>query len=179
MIEQMLPWYELAHGMRYSCLRYFNACGATPERGEDHDPEIHLIPLVLQVAAGKRANIKIFGTDYDTRDGSCIRDYIHISDLGRAHVLALAPLAERSRNFNLGSGDGFTVREVIEAARKVTGHPIPVVEEPRRAGDPPIMIGDGRRARAELGWAPRYPTLEQMIGSAWDWHQRHPNGYRS
>jgi UDP-glucose 4-epimerase len=179
MIEQMLPWYELAHGMRYSCLRYFNACGATPERGEDHDPEIHLIPLILQVAAGKRANIKIFGTDYDTRDGSCIRDYIHISDLGRAHVLALAPLAQRSRNFNLGSGDGFTVREVIEAARKVTGHPIPVVEEPRRAGDPPIMIGDGRRARAELGWAPRYPTLEQMIGSAWDWHQRHPNGYTS
>ena len=179
MIEQMLPWYEQAHGIRFACLRYFNACGATPERGEDHDPEIHLIPLILQVAAGKRANVKIFGTDYDTRDGTCIRDYIHISDLGRAHVLALAPLAERSRNFNLGSGDGFTVREVIEAARAVTGHSIPVVEEPRRAGDPPIMIADSRRARAELGWAPRYPTLEQIIGSAWDWHQRHPRGYRS
>jgi UDP-glucose 4-epimerase len=179
MIEQMLPWYELAHGIRSACMRYFNACGATPERGEDHDPEIHLIPLILQVAAGKRANIKIFGTDYETRDGTCIRDYIHISDLGRAHVLALAPLAERSRSFNLGTGDGFTVREVIEAARKVTGHPIPAVEEPRRAGDPPIMIGDGRRAREELGWTPRYPQLEQIIGSAWAWHQRHPQGYTS
>jgi UDP-glucose 4-epimerase len=179
MIEQMLPWYELAHGVRYACMRYFNACGATPERGEDHDPEIHLLPLILQVAAGKRAHIKIFGTDYDTRDGTCIRDYIHISDLGRAHVLALAPLAERSRNFNLGNGDGFTVREIIEAARRVTGHPIPAVEEPRRAGDPPIMIGDSRRARAELGWEPRYPTIEQIIASAWDWHQRHPSGYSS
>jgi UDP-glucose 4-epimerase len=179
MIEQMLPWYELAHGIRFACMRYFNACGATPERGEDHDPEIHLIPLILQVAAGARANIKIFGTDYQTRDGTCIRDYVHISDLARAHVLALEPLGERSRSFNLGSGDGFTVREVIEAARKVTGHRIPVIEEPRRAGDPPIMIGDSRRARAELGWAPRYPELEQIIGSAWDWLQRHPNGYSS
>lgn len=177
MIEQMLPWYEEAHGIRYTCLRYFNACGATPDRGEDHDPEIHLIPLILQVAAGKRDSIKIFGTDYDTRDGSAIRDYIHISDLGRAHVLALAPLAERSRNFNLGIGDGFTVREVIEAARAVTGHPIPAVEEPRRAGDPPIMIADSRRARAELGWEPRYPAIEQIIRSAWEWHQAHPRGY--
>jgi UDP-glucose 4-epimerase len=177
MIEQLLPWYELAHGMRYSCMRYFNAAGATPERGEDHDPEIHLIPLILQVAAGKRANIKIFGTDYDTRDGSCIRDYIHISDLARAHVLALGPLAERSRNFNLGSSAGFTVREVVEAARKITRHPIPVAEEPRRAGDPPVMIGDGRRARAELGWEPRYLTIESIIASAWDWHQRYPHGY--
>ncbi len=179
MVEQMLPWYEHAHGIRSSCMRYFNACGATPERGEDHDPEIHLIPLILQVAAGKRENIKIFGTDYDTRDGSAIRDYIHISDLGRAHVLALEPLAERSRNFNLGNGDGFTVREVIEAARKVTGHPIPAVEEPRRAGDPPIMIGDSSRIRSELGWEPRYPTLEDIIGSAWKWHQEHPKGYAS
>jgi UDP-glucose 4-epimerase len=179
MVEQMLPWYEQAHGIRFACLRYFNACGATPERGEDHDPEIHLIPLILQVAAGKRANVKIFGTDYDTRDGTCIRDYVHISDLGRAHVLALAPLATRSRNFNLGNGDGFTVREVVEAAQAVTGRAIPVVEEPRRAGDPPIMIADTRRARVELGWAPRYPALEQIIASAWEWHQRHPNGYAS
>jgi UDP-glucose 4-epimerase len=179
MIEQMLPWYELAYGIRSSCMRYFNACGATPEHGEDHDPEIHLVPLILQVAAGKRPSIKIFGTDYDTRDGTCIRDYIHISDLARAHVLALAPLAERSRDYNLGNGDGFTVREVIEAARKVTGRSILAVEEPRRAGDPPILIGDSRRARAELGWSPRYPTLEQIIGSAWEWHQRHPHGYAS
>lgn len=179
MIEQMLPWYELAHGIRYSCMRYFNACGATPTRGEDHDPEIHLIPLILQVAMGKRDNIKIYGTDYDTRDGSAIRDYVHISDLGRAHVLALEPLAERSRNFNLGNGDGFTVREVIGAARRVTGHAIPAIEEPRRAGDPPVMIGDSRRARAELGWTPRFPDIEQIIQTAWDWHQSHPNGYHS
>ena len=178
MIEQMLPWYELAHGVRSSCMRYFNACGATPTRGEDHDPEIHLIPLILQVAQGKRENIKIYGTDYDTRDGTAIRDYVHISDLGRAHVLALVPLADRSRNFNLGNGDGFTVREVIDAARRVTGHPIPAIEEPRRAGDPPIMIGDSRRARAELGWAPRFPDIQQIIQTAWDWHQTHPNGYR-
>lgn len=177
MIEQMLPWYEQAHGIRSSCMRYFNACGATPERGEDHDPEIHLIPLILQVAMGKRVNIKIFGTDYDTHDGTCIRDYVHISDLGRAHVLALEPLGQRSRNFNLASNDGFTVREVIEAARKVTGHAIPAVEEPRRAGDPPVMIGDSRRAREELGWAPRYPSIESIIQSAWDWHTRFPQGY--
>jgi UDP-glucose 4-epimerase len=177
MIEQMLPWYEQAHGIRYACMRYFNACGATPQHGEDHDPEIHLIPLILQVAAGRREQINIFGTDYDTRDGTCIRDYIHISDLARAHVLALAPLAERSRNFNLGNGDGFTVREVIEAVRRVTGHPIPAVEQPRRAGDPAIMIGDSRRARSELGWQPRYPALDQIVGSAWEWHRRHPNGY--
>jgi UDP-glucose 4-epimerase len=179
MIEMMLPWYELAHGIRYSCMRYFNACGATPARGEDHDPEIHLLPLILQVAMGKREHIKIYGTDYDTRDGTAIRDYVHISDLARAHVLALAPLAERSRNFNLGNGDGFTVREVIEAARRVTGHPIPAIEQPRRAGDPPIMIGDSRRARSELGWAPRFPDIQQIIQTAWDWHQAHPNGYRS
>ncbi len=177
MIEQMLPWYEQAHGLHSSCMRYFNACGATPERGEDHDPEIHLIPLILQVAMGKRANVKIFGTDYDTPDGTCIRDYVHISDLGRAHVLALEPLSERSRNFNLANGDGFTVREVIEAARKVTGHAIPAMEEPRRAGDPPVMIGDSRRAREELGWAPRYPNIESIIQSAWDWHTRFPQGY--
>ena len=177
MIEQMLPWYEQAYGIRYSCMRYFNACGATPERGEDHEPEIHLIPLILQVAMGKRPHIKIFGTDYDTRDGTCIRDYIHISDLGRAHVLALAPLEQRSRNFNLANGDGFTVREVIEAARKVTGKAITVVEERRRAGDPPVMIGDSRRARAELGWEPRYRAIESIIQSAWDWHLRYPQGY--
>jgi UDP-glucose 4-epimerase len=177
MIEQMLPWYELAHGIHHTCLRYFNASGATAQHGEDHAPEIHLIPLILQVAAGKRDHIKIFGTDYDTPDGTCIRDYIHISDLGRAHVLALEPLAQRSRNFNLGNGAGFTVREVIDAARKATGHPIPAVAEPRRAGDPPIMIADSRRVRAELGWGPRYPSIEAIIASAWDWHQRYPHGY--
>lgn len=179
MIEQMLPWYEHAHGIRSASMRYFNACGATAEHGEDHDPEIHLIPLILQVALGQRAQIKIFGTNYDTRDGTCIRDYIHISDLARAHVLALKPLAERSCAFNLGNGDGFTVREVIEAARRVTGHPIPTHEEARRAGDPPIMIGDCRRARTELGWEPRYPHIDQIIATAWAWHQRYPHGYAS
>lgn len=177
MIEQMLPWYEQAHGIRYSCMRYFNAAGATPRCGEDHEPEIHLLPLVLQVAMGKRTHATIFGGDYDTRDGTCVRDYIHISDLGRAHVLALAPLESRSCNYNLANGDGFTVREVIAAARAVTGQPIPVVLEPRRAGDPPVMIGDSRRARAELGWSPRYPTIESIIQSAWDWHIAHPHGY--
>jgi len=177
MIEQMLPWYEHAYGIHHTCLRYFNAAGATPERGEDHAPEIHLIPLILEVAAGKRAHISIYGDDYDTPDGTCIRDYIHISDLGRAHVLALEPLARRSRNFNLANGAGFSVREVIEAARRATGHPIPAVVEPRRAGDPPIMIGDSRRVREKLGWEPRYPTIESIIASAWDWHRRHPNGY--
>lgn len=177
MIEQMMPWYEQAHGIRYATMRYFNACGATAEHGEDHAPEIHLIPLILQVALGQRDHISIFGTDYDTRDGTCIRDYIHISDLARAHVLALAPLAERSRAFNLGNGDGFTVREVIAAARAVTGHAIPAIERDRRAGDPPIMIGDSRRVRAELGWEPRYPRIESIIATAWDWHQRHPRGY--
>lgn len=179
MVEQLLPWYEQAHGLRSCCLRYFNACGATASRGEDHDPEIHLIPLILQVAAGKRSHIKIYGTDYDTPDGSPIRDYIHISDLGRAHVLALKPLAERSQNYNLANGAGFSVREVIEAARQVTGREIQVVEAERRAGDPPVMIGDSSLIRAELGWEPRYADLKSIIASAWEWHQKHPQGYAS
>lgn len=179
MVEQLLPWYEQAHGLHSSCLRYFNACGATALHGEDHDPEIHLIPLILQVAAGKRPHIMIYGTDYDTPDGSPIRDYIHISDLGRAHVLALKPLAERSQNYNLANGEGFSVREVIEAAREVTGHAIPVVEAERRAGDPPIMIGDSSRIKAELGWEPHYRDLKSIIASAWEWHQKHPKGYKS
>jgi UDP-glucose 4-epimerase len=160
-------------------LRYFNACGATPLHGEDHEPEIHLIPLILQVAAGKRDHITIYGTDYETPDGSPIRDYIHISDLGRAHVLALKPLSERSQNYNLANGKGFSVREVIEAAREVTGHAIPVVEAERREGDPPIMIGDSSRIKAELGWEAHYRDLKAIIASAWEWHQSHPKGYES
>lgn len=179
MVEQLLPWYEQAYGLHSCCLRYFNACGATALHGEDHDPEIHLIPLILQVAADKRPHIKVYGTDYDTPDGSPIRDYIHISDLGRAHVLALKPLAERSQNYNLANGKGFSVREVIEAARQVTGRQITVVEVERRAGDPPIMIGDSSRIKAELGWEPHYRDLKSIIASAWEWHQKHPQGYAS
>jgi UDP-glucose 4-epimerase len=166
-----------AHGLAAASLRYFNVAGASGELGEDHEPETHLIPLVLQAAAGVRDHIKVFGTDYPTRDGTAVRDYIHVEDLGAAHLLALDGLtAGEHEIYNLGTGDGYTVREVIEAARRVTGREIDVRDEQRRAGDPPELVADPARARAELGWAPER-GLEAMIADAWGWHQAHPDGY--
>jgi UDP-glucose 4-epimerase len=166
-----------AHGLAAASLRYFNVAGASGHLGEDHEPETHLIPLVLQAAAGKRDHITVMGTDYATRDGSAVRDYIHIEDLGEAHLLALDRLEPGVHKVvNLGTGDGYTVREVIEAARRVTGREIPAVEEERRPGDPPELVADPARAREELGWAPRR-GLDEMIADAWAWHQAHPGGY--
>jgi UDP-glucose 4-epimerase len=178
LVEQMLTWFNRIHGLRYASLRYFNAAGATEERGEAHQPESHLIPLVLQVAMGNREAVSIFGTDYPTPDGSCIRDYIHLSDLAAAHLLALNAMESRDRLiYNLGSGSGFSVREVIEVARKITGHAIPAKESPRRPGDPAILVASSDKIRKELGWKPRYPDLETIIESAWRWMQQHPDGY--
>ncbi|MCB0217617.1 MAG: UDP-glucose 4-epimerase GalE [Chloroflexi bacterium] len=177
-IERMLHWFERIHGLRYACLRYFNAFGDLPEVGEDHDPETHLIPLVLQVALGQREAITVFGDDYPTPDGTCVRDYIHVVDLASAHILAMASLDRLgSRHYNLGNGQGFSVMEVIEACRRVTGHPIPHRLGARRPGDPATLIAGSEAIRRELGWQPRYPELEQIVTSAWDWHRRHPRGY--
>ncbi len=179
MIEQALEWYRRIHGLHYAALRYFNAAGALPDRGEAHRPESHLIPLVLQVALGQRPYIQIYGTDYPTPDGTCIRDYIHIADLVEAHLLALEALADRDRLvYNLGNGAGYSVRTVIETARRVTGHPIPAVEAPRRPGDPPRLVASAEKIRRELGWRPRHPDLEDIIASAWAWHRTHPHGYQ-
>lgn len=178
LVEQMLAWLNRIHGFRYASLRYFNAAGATNALGECHDPETHLIPLILQVAAGKRPHISIFGTDYPTPDGTCIRDYIHVIDLAEAHVLALHALDKESKLiYNLGNGRGFSVREVIDAARAVTGHPIPAVESPRRPGDPAVLVAGSEKIIRELGWKPKYADLKTIIQSAWDWHQEHPHGY--
>jgi len=176
-LERILHWAEKVHGMRHAFLRYFNAAGASPERGEHHDPETHLIPLVLQVAQGKRESITVFGNDYDTPDGTCLRDYIHVIDLAQAHILALQALDERSRVYNLGNGTGFSVMEVIETARAVTGHPIPHVMGERRPGDPPALSADSTKIKAELGWTPEYPSLEAIVRTAWAWHRTHPHGY--
>jgi UDP-glucose 4-epimerase len=184
MVEQTLDWYRDIYGLRYAALRYFNAAGALPAadglpgRGEAHQPESHLIPLVLGVALGQRESIKIYGTDYDTPDGACIRDYIHVRDLAAAHLLALQGLEERDRLvYNLGNGKGYSVKEVIEAARKVTGHPIPAVEAPRREGDAARLVASSEKIRRELGWEPQKPDLEEIIASAWEWHKSHPGGY--
>ena len=177
MLERILKWTEEVHGMRFAALRYFNAAGASEERGEHHDPETHLIPLVLQVALGKRDKIYMFGDDYPTRDGTCIRDYIHIIDLAQAHILALKALDEGSRIYNLGNGEGFSVKEVIETARAVTGHPIPAEMADRRPGDPAALTADSSKIRAELGWTPKFPKLHDIVESAWKWHQRFPQGY--
>ncbi|HLY73193.1 MAG TPA: UDP-glucose 4-epimerase GalE [Planctomycetota bacterium] len=178
-LERTLAWLDRTLGVKFAALRYFNAAGATEERGEDHDPETHLIPLVLQVALGRRDRISIYGQDYDTPDGTCIRDYIHVSDLASAHVLALEALDRGSRFYNLGNGRGFSVLEVIEAARKITGHPIPVVMAPRRGGDVARLVADSTRIRRELGWTPRIPELDRIIESAWRWIGRHPRGYET
>lgn len=180
-MEKMFKWTAAAHGLRYVSLRYFNACGAdeSGEIGEAHNPESHLIPLILQVPNGKREAISIYGNDYDTPDGTCIRDYIHVTDLAQAHILAVEYLANGGESdiFNLGNGVGYSVREVIETARKVTGHPIPAVETPRRAGDPARLVASSEKARRVLGWNPVHDSLSEIIESAWKWHKNHPDGY--
>jgi UDP-glucose 4-epimerase len=176
--ERALAWYERAYGLRYASLRYFNAAGATKRCGEIHDPETHLIPLVLRAASGKDAEVKIFGADYPTRDGTCVRDYIHIVDLARAHILALGILSERSATYNLGcGGDGYTVKEVIEVAREITGREIKARVAPRRAGDPAVLIASSEKIKRELGWKPKFQDLRVIIQSAWDWIAEHPSGY--
>jgi UDP-glucose 4-epimerase len=179
-VEQMLRWFHSAHGFRYASLRYFNAAGATPARGEAHRSESHLIPLVLQVPLGQREFISIFGSDYPTKDGTCVRDYIHVDDLASAHVLALHGLETNEVLIcNLGSGEGFSVREIVEIAHRVTGHPIPVREMPRRAGDPAVLVASPEKARRLLGWAPQSSDVQSIIESAWQWHKSHPRGYRA
>jgi len=178
-IERMLHWFNRIYGLKYACLRYFNACGDSPDRGEDHDPETHLIPLVLQVALGQRPHVTIFGDDYPTRDGTCVRDYVHVIDLAHAHILAMEALdALGARTYNLGNGKGYTVKEVIETARRVTGHPIPAVVGSRRPGDPAVLVASSESIRRELGWEPRYASLEEIVRSAWEWHRAHPHGYK-
>jgi UDP-glucose 4-epimerase len=181
MVEEMLDWFHSAHGMRSVRLRYFNAAGADPngEIGEDHRPETHVIPLILQVALGKRERIAIFGDDYDTPDGTCIRDYIHVCDLAEAHVRALNALEQGTEQeaYNVGNGSGFSVREVIDVAREVSGHPIPAIVQPRRPGDPARLVAGSERLKNELGWSPRFPDLHMIVRTAWEWFRAHPEGY--
>ncbi len=178
LVERMLSWFHRSHGLRYASLRYFNAAGAVESHGEAHHPETHLIPLILQVALGQRESISIYGTDYPTRDGTCVRDYIHLEDLATAHLLALSGLEKHSRLIcNLGSGSGFTVREVIEIARKVSGHAIKAVESPRRPGDSAVLVASSEKIKRLLGWDPRRSDLETIVRSAWEWHSSHPRGY--
>ncbi len=173
--ERILRWYGEIHDLRFVALRYFNAAGATEQFGEDHRIETHLIPNILRVALGQKAEVEIFGTDYNTPDGTCIRDYIHILDLSRAHILALG--SPKSEFYNIGTGGGSSVREVIEICRQVTGHPIPLLEKPRRAGDPPRLIAASEKIKKELGWEPTYQELRAIVESAWKWHQKFPRGY--
>lgn len=181
LVEKILRWCDHAYGIKYTALRYFNAAGAhvNGKIGEDHSPETHLIPIILDVALGNRDKIMMFGDDYNTKDGTCVRDYIHVTDLARAHLLALKRLMNggESTAYNLGNGTGFTVKEVVEVARKVTGHPIPAEVAPRRAGDPATLIASSDRAVNELGWKPEFNSLETIISTAWKWHQAHPHGY--
>jgi UDP-glucose 4-epimerase len=180
LVERMLEWFHRIHGLRYASLRYFNAAGAAaPDRGEAHQPESHLVPRLMNVALGQQKQIEIFGTDYQTPDGTCVRDYIHVSDLATAHLLALDALDRSGRLiYNLGSGQGFTVREVIEGVRRVTGQPIRVVESPRREGDPAVLIASSKKIRSELNWKPQYPGIDAILESAWVWHKNHPDGYK-
>jgi len=179
MVERALDSYDEAYGLKYVALRYFNAAGASERCGEDHDPETHLIPLVLKAAMGKIPKVSIFGTDYDTPDGTAVRDYIHISDLSSAHLLALDHLraGKQSEFINLGNGNGYSVKQVIDTAKNITGKEIPVENAPRRAGDPPQLVGDSKKAREVLGWNPQFAELEKIVESAWKWHQSHPSGY--
>ena len=180
-MEKMFKWVSRAHNLRYVSLRYFNACGAhvSGKIGEAHNPESHLIPLILQVPNGQRKEVSIFGDDYPTKDGTCIRDYIHVTDLAQAHILAVDYLRKGNSSdiFNLGNGVGFTVKEVIETARKVTGHPVPAVISQRRAGDPAQLIASSKKAKAVLGWKPQYADIEEIIATAWKWHKNHPDGF--
>jgi UDP-glucose 4-epimerase len=181
MFERILHWYGHAYGLKHISLRYFNAAGATERLGEGHDPETHLIPNVLKVALGQQKHIPIFGVDYPTKDGSCIRDYIHVLDIAQAHILALTYLNKGGANkvYNLGSGEGYSVIEVVETARKVTGAKIPTLIHSRREGDPAVLIASSGLARSELGWQPEYSALETIIGSAWQWQKNHPYGYKN
>jgi UDP-glucose 4-epimerase len=178
MFERIMDWYHKAYGLKYVALRYFNAAGASENYGEHHDPETHIIPLVLQVALNRRENIQVYGTDYPTPDGTCIRDYIHVIDLARAHVLALDNLDRLGgRAFNLGNGDGYSVFQIIETARRITGHKIPAIHSPRRHGDPARLIASSGSIRQELSLQPKYPDLDSIIETAWHWHLNHPQGY--
>jgi UDP-glucose 4-epimerase len=174
MVEQMLRWMNASHGLKYASLRYFNVAGAIEGYGEAHEPESHLIPLILDVALGRRANIKIFGRDYPTKDGTCVRDYIHVRDLAEAHLLALGALSEAKSRliYNIGNGQGFSVLEVIESVRRVTGKPIAVEECPRRPGDPAVLVASSEKIKTELGWKPKFAELDQIIASAWEWHHQ-------
>jgi UDP-glucose 4-epimerase len=174
LVEQMLRWMNLSHGLKYASLRYFNVAGAIEGYGEAHEPESHLIPLILDVALGRRANIKVFGRDYPTKDGTCIRDYIHVRDLAEAHLLALGALSEAQSRliYNIGNGQGFSVLEVIESVRRVTGRAIAVEECPRRPGDPAVLVASSEKIKTELGWKPEFAELDEIIASAWEWHQR-------
>lgn len=176
-VEKMLEAYETAYGLRFAALRYFNVAGATRDRGEDHDPETHVIPVALQTLLGKRERFSVFGTDYPTPDGTAVRDYVHVVDLIDAHLSALERIDRRLGAINLGTKDGFSVRQIVDAVERVTGRSLPVAYEPRRAGDPPALVADATRAGELLGWMPRRSNLDDMVGSAWDWFQRHPNGY--
>lgn len=178
MTEQALEWYRSIYGLHFAALRYFNACGALPGRGEAHQPESHLIPRVLQIALGQAQSATIYGTDYPTPDGTCIRDYIHIADLVSAHILALEALEKRDKMiYNVGSGNGFSVKGVIETARRVTGHAIPAVEMPRRDGDSARLVASPEKIKAELGWEPKRTNMQEILSSAWEWHKSHPHGY--
>jgi len=178
LVERMLDWLHRIHDLRYASLRYFNASGATADHGEDHRPESHLIPLALQVALGQRDRVALYGTDYPTADGTCVRDYIHVADLARAHLLVLEQLKKVDRLiYNLGNGRGFTVREVIEAVRRVTGHAVPALEADRRPGDPAVLVASSDKIKSELNWSPRMPDLEAIVQSAWAWRRAHPDGY--
>ncbi|MGD0215540.1 MAG: UDP-glucose 4-epimerase GalE [Terriglobales bacterium] len=183
LVERMLAWFHQIHGLRYASLRYFNAAGASrPDQGEAHQPETHLIPRILEVALGRGQHVNIFGTDYATSDGTCVRDYIHVSDLAHAHLLALHALEKTVEHsspliYNLGNGQGFSVRQVVEVARQVTGHPVPAIESARRPGDPAVLIASSEKIRRELSWQPKFPDLKTIVESAWQWHRNHPDGY--
>jgi UDP-glucose-4-epimerase GalE len=180
MVEWALADHAAAYGLGYAALRYFNAAGASPDGtiGEDHDPETHLIPLAVQAAVGQRPHLEVFGTDYPTPDGTCIRDYIHVDDLAEAHRLALEALRPGTQvHYNLGIGRGYSVREVLQTVGEVTGRPVPVREGPRRPGDPPVLVASSDKAQRELGWRPRYTDLRAIVETAWNWHRGHPRGY--